>query len=114
MAKNEKVERPTKKSDYELRFASAQAKRGWIDLKATIRNPLVDSWEFLTRTPLLETTTNYRLRGELGVVSRDGATHERWQHKPTLKGDARIWFYVVDQVVFLKQVHTSHPHQTKT
>ena len=36
MAKNEKVERPTKKSEYELRFASVQAKRGWTDLKATI------------------------------------------------------------------------------
>lgn len=51
MAKNEKVERPTKKSEYELRFASVQAKRGWTDLKATTKNALVDSWDFLTRTP---------------------------------------------------------------
>ena len=113
MAKNEKVERPTKKSEYELRFASTQAKRGWTDLKATIRNSLVDSWDFLTQTPQLETPANYRLRGELGVVSRDGVAHDRWQHKPTLKGDARIWFYVLDQVVFLEQVHTSHPNETK-
>ena len=113
MAKSEKVERPTKKSEYELRFASVQAKRGWTDLKATIRNPLADAWDFLTRTPQATTPTNYRLRGELGVVARDGSTHERWQHKPTLKGDARIWFYVVDQVVWLEQVHTSHPHETK-
>lgn len=114
MAKGEKVERPTKKNEYELRFASVQAKRGWMDLKATIRNPLVDSWEFLTQTPQLETPTNYRLRGDLSLVSRDCATHDRWQHKPTLKGNARIWFYVVEQVVFLEQVHTSHPNQTKT
>jgi hypothetical protein len=114
MAKSEKVERPTKKSEYELRFASVQAKRGWTDLKATIRNSLVDSWDFLTRTPQLTTPTNYRLRGDLGLVSRDGATHDRWQHKPTLKGDARIWFYVVEQVVYLEQVHTSHPNETKS
>ncbi|XAS71295.1 hypothetical protein VUN82_19735 [Micrococcaceae bacterium Sec5.1] len=25
---------------------------------------------------------NYPLRGELGLVQRGGATHERWQHKP--------------------------------
>lgn len=50
MAKNEKksvkVERPTKKSEYELRFASVQAQRGWTDLKATIRNPLADAGIF--------------------------------------------------------------------
>jgi hypothetical protein len=113
MAKGEKVERPTKKSEYELRFASVEAKRGWTDLKSTIRNPLVDTWEFLTKTPQLTTPTNYRLRGALGLVTRDGSSHERWQHKPTLKGDARIWFYVEDQVVYLEQVHTSHPNETK-
>src|SRR6478735_7609983 len=114
MAKNERVERPTKKSEYELGFASIQAKRGWTDLKATTRNALVDSWDFLTRTPQMTTPTNYQLRGELGRVSRDGVTHDRWQHKPTLKGDARIWFYVVDQIVYLEHVHTSHPNETKS
>ncbi|CAN5480073.1 hypothetical protein BH10ACT5_BH10ACT5_04970 [soil metagenome] len=96
MAKGSKVERPTKKSEYEIRFA-------------TIRGPLVDTWDFLTRSPLDRTPTNYPLRGELQFVTRDGATHERWQHKPTLQGDARIWFYVVH----LEQVHTLHPNQTK-
>jgi hypothetical protein len=114
MAKNEKVERPTKKSEYELRFASVQAKRGWTDLKATTRNALVDSWDFLTRTPQMTTPTNYQLRGELGRLSRDGVTHDRCQHKPTLKGDARFWFYVVDQIVYLEHVHTSHPNETKS
>jgi hypothetical protein len=114
MAKSGRVERPTKKVEYELRFASAQARRGWSDLQATIRNSLVDTWDFLTRTPLVTTPQNYPLRGELGVVTRNGLLHERWQHKPTLKGDARIWFYVVDQIVYLEQVHTHHPNQTKS
>ncbi|MFE4195911.1 hypothetical protein ACFRJ9_08595 [Paenarthrobacter sp. NPDC056912] len=112
--KGEKVERPTKRGEYELRFASTQAQRGWMNLNATIRNPLADAWDFLTRTPEQITPSNYRLRGELGLVNRDGATHERWQHKPTLKGDARIWFYVEGRVVFLEQVHTSHPNETKS
>jgi hypothetical protein len=46
-------------------------------------------------------------------VTRNGSTHDRWQHKPTAKGDARIWFYVADQVVYLEQVHTNHPNETK-
>ena len=113
MAKDSKVERPTKKSEYDLLFASVQARRGWMDLRATTCNSLVDAWDFLTRTPQLRTPTNYPLRGELGLVRHNGSAHERWQHKPTLKGDARIWFFVVEQVVYLEQVHTHHPNETK-
>ena len=56
---------------------------------------------------------NYPLRGELGTISRGGKTHERWQHKPTLMGTARIWFFVEGRTVYLEQVHTSHPNETK-
>ncbi|MFP3580549.1 hypothetical protein SB659_13320 [Arthrobacter sp. SIMBA_036] len=46
-------------------------------------------------------------------MNRNGSSHDRWQHKPTLKGTARLWFYVEGQIVYLEQVHTSHPNQTK-
>lgn len=113
MAKPRRVERPVKKSEFEIRFASSAAMKGWRDLLATTRGPLVDSWDFLTRTPLMKTPTNYPLKGELGSVSRGGVVHERWQHKPTIKGTARIWFYVEGSVVYLEQVHTAHPNETK-
>lgn len=113
MARQSKVHRPTKRSEYEICFASRQAQKGWSDLKATIRNSLVDSWDFLTQTPNEVTPVNYPLRGQLAHIVRDGDRFERWQHKPTLKGDARIWFYVSDGVVYLEQVHTHHPNQTK-
>lgn len=107
------VSRPQKKSEYEIRFATAQAQKGWRDLAGSIRNALADSWDFLTRTPLSKTPTNYPLRGDLGAVTRNGQTHERWQHKPTLNGDARIWFFVEEYTVYLEQVHTHHPNETK-
>lgn len=112
MVKRDTVARPLKKSEYEIRCASQAAQRGWNDLKATIRGPLADAWDFLTRTPLLRTPTNYPLRGELAFVTRQGKRYERWQHKPTAKGDARIWFYVDGQTVYLEQVHTAHPKET--
>jgi hypothetical protein len=59
------------------------------------------------------TPTNYRLRGDLSTVARGGDSYDRWQHKPTLKGDARIWFYIDGNTVVLEQVHTHHPNQTK-
>ena len=88
------VPRPPKRVEYEICFASTQARRGWQDLAVTARNPLADAWDFLPRTPTAVTPTNYPLRGELGDIVRDGETYTRWQHKPTLKGSARIWFYV--------------------
>ena len=100
-------------TEFEIEFGTRSAEKGWADLKATIRGALADSWDFLTRTPTLVTPTNYRLKGALATVTRDGATFQRWQHKPTLKGDARIWFYVDGQKVILEEVHTNHPNATK-
>lgn len=77
MAKRQAVPRPVKKSEYTLCFASTNAQRGWRDLEATRRNSLVDAWDFLTRTPLQVTPTNYPLKGDLGVVVRMGVEHQR-------------------------------------
>lgn len=109
----DKVDRPTKKHEYQIRYASTGAKKGWRDLCATMRGPMSETWDFLTRTPSDRTPVNYPLKGALATVTRDGRTFQRWQHKPTAKGDARIWFYIEGQTVYLEQVHTHHPHQTK-
>lgn len=113
MEKQLKVERPLRKNEYELRFATAQAQKGWLNLKATIRGPLAETWEFLTKTPTEKTLNNYPLRADLGFLTYKGKRYERWQHKPTRQGDARIWFFVEGQVVYLEKVFTSHPNQTK-
>ncbi len=73
---------------------------------------MVDVWEFLTTTPLEHTPTNYPLRGELGLVTRNGVTYTRWQHKPSQGSGARIWFYVEADNVYLERVHTHHPKET--
>jgi hypothetical protein len=106
------VVRPRKKSEYEIRFGTRQAEKGWQDLLATHRNAVVDAWDFFTRTPLALSPTNHQLKAELATVVREGQSFDRWQHE--LPGGARIWFYVEDQVVHLIEVHTHHPNQTKT
>lgn len=77
-----------------------------------MRNPMATTWDFLTTTPLETTAPNHSLKGEMATVRRGDATHERWQHKPTAKGSARIWFYVVGRTVFLERVHTHHANKT--
>lgn len=113
MAKEEEVNRPLKKTEYKLVFATRQAQKGWQDLVATQRNVMVDVWEFLTKNPKDQTPTNYPLKGGLNSVVREGICHERWQHKPTISGTARIWFYVSGNTVYLERVHTTHPNETK-
>lgn len=111
--KNRTVERPLRKSEYKIVFVTNSAAKGWRDLVATSRNAMVDSWEFLTQTPTERTITNYPLKAELSAVTYQGQKYDRWQLKPTLKGSARIWYFVVDKTVYLEQVFTSHPNQTK-
>lgn len=107
------VPRSPRRAEFEIRLATTGARKGWQDLVATIRTPMAESWDFFTRTPLSTTPTNYRLRGELGTVERGGKVHERWQHKPTAQGTARIWYYADGRTVHLEQVHPSHPNETK-
>lgn len=116
MAKRgELVQRPAKKSEYTIRFASAQAQKGWRDLVAVQRNAMADTYDFLTTTPTqVDVKTNYPLKGELGqITDSSGTVRARWQHKPTATGDGRVWFYVDGSTVWLEQVHTHHPNQTK-
>lgn len=105
------VPRPTKKAEYTIVFATRSAQAGWRDVLATQRNSVVDAWDFLTRRPLDSTPNNYQLKGELATVTHSGKTHGRWQHK--LTGGARIWFYVESQHVYLIDVRTRHPNETK-
>lgn len=113
MARAERVERPTKHSEYEIKYGSTSSKRGWTDLRASIPGPLADARDFLTWTPLTETPLSYLLKGRLATISRDRTAYQRWQHKPTPNGGARTWFYVEGRTVHLEEAHTHHPNSTK-
>lgn len=113
MVSQEPVPRPTRKTEFTLVFDSRDAEVGWRDLLAVRRNALADAWDFLTATPLLVTPLNHPLRDNLAFVVREGERFERWQLKLNQRDGARIWFYVVGNVVHLEQVFTAHPNATK-
>lgn len=113
MSRGERVQRPTRKSEYKLVFASNSANRGWNALEAILPNQRADAWEFLASTPLMASPLSYPLKGELATVIQSGKQHVRWQRKLNLKDGARIWYFVIDKTVYVEQVHTSHPNQTK-
>ena len=115
MPRNQSVPRPLKKIEFEIRFATREADKGWTDAKATARNALVDAWDFLTHTPLQECVRCYPLKGDLGSVIRGGIVYTRWQYKITDGG--RIWYHVesghTGGVVYLERVETGHPAETE-
>lgn len=111
MAKKARVERPVKTTEFTIVHASRGAERGWTDLKATMRNAVAEAWDALTRNPVDTSPAMHTLRGDLQWITRDGQTYERWQLE--LNGGARIWYYVDGRTVYLEQVHTNHPNQTK-
>jgi hypothetical protein len=112
------VERPIKRTEYTIRFASRDAEKGWRDLVSTARSAAVDAWDFLTRTPHEHTESCYPLRGDLGTVTIEGVDRVRWQYKPTRA--SRIWYAVEPPedlkrgagVVLLERVTTGHPNET--
>jgi hypothetical protein len=114
MAKKTAVPRPKKKSECDIDFATPHARKGWDDLNSTVPNARTDAWDFLTKTPTYEDPDrNYKLKPPLDIVARDGKKFQHWQYKPTIKGDARIWFYIDGMTVYLEKVYTHHPNQTK-
>jgi len=116
VAKPVKVERPTKRVEFEIVFATAQARKGWVDLVATTRSGLADAWDALTRHPTDPSMTCHQLKGSLATLMHAGVVRDRWQYE--LPGGARLWYYVSGDgksagMVHLVEVHTHHPNATK-
>ena len=60
----DRVNRPLKRAEYEIRFATREAEKGWTDLLATTRGAVVDAWDYLTATPLLQTERHSPMRAD--------------------------------------------------
>ena len=113
MSEHPPVPRPTKKSEFSIHFDSPKMFRDWNSLEAARLSNLADAWDFLTRTPLQKTPVSAPLLGRLAFVTRDGVQFERWQLKLSKTSGARIWYYVDGQTVYIEQLHTKHPNETK-
>lgn len=113
MSRYERVERPTKKGEFEIVFGTNHAQKGWRDLKATRLSGLVDAWDYLTKTPQHVEPLCYPLKDNLEFVEHGGQTFTRWQRKLSATHGARIWFFVSGQQVVLEKVFTNHPNETK-
>ena len=113
MSDKSRVPRPTKKSEYSIYFDSPKMFREWNILEGARLSNLTDAWDFLTRAPLQRTPLSKPMLGRFAFVTRDGIQYERWQLKLSQTSGARIWYYVSGQSVYIEQLHTKHPNETK-
>ena len=114
-----RVERPSKKNEYVVEFATRDAQKGWRDLCSTTGNAMADAWDYLTKTPDASRAPHGPLKGDYATLTRDGNAYQRWQYE--VPGGARIWYWIVPSDarkrvqgrVLLERVFTHHPNQTK-
>lgn len=112
------VDRPLKRAEYTIAFATRQAEEGWRNCLATARNATVDAWDRLTAAPTSEDERLYRLKDDYATGTFKGRTFERYQYKITDGG--RIWYFVEPTPgektagrVLLERCETGHPKGTE-
>jgi len=107
------VLRPLRKGEFEIFFVSKRVQKDWLDLLAFRRNQVVDAWDTLASTPCQTTRLNYQLQGSLSVIIKSGVEYSLWQLKLNERDGSRIWYFMDDNHVYIEEIHTSHPNQTK-
>jgi hypothetical protein len=114
--RGERVAPPPKRGDWELRFATGEAARGWEDLCALSPGPTRDCHDELSRDPRDRSgsaSRRHRLKGELASRKIGGLQLEQWQYEVT--GAGRVW-YCIDEAnhrVLLTEASTGHPKSTE-
>jgi hypothetical protein len=97
-----------------MRFASADAAKGWDDLCRQAPGNTRTAFDTIRANPVPAPATgrHHRLKHDLGTGSHNGRPMEQWQYEVT--GAGRVW-YLVDRetsTVWLTYASTAHPKPT--
>ncbi len=93
--RGDRVAPPVAGSEWEVRFATNDAVKGWEDLcqQAPAKNTHRAWVELRSRpTPCLQALRNHQLKGVLGKALHGGREMEQWQYEIT--GGGRVWYLV--------------------
>jgi len=112
--RGDRVAPPPAAGQWELRFATTEAVKGWEELCRQAAANTLAAWTALrTRADNpIPTTRHHRLKGSLASASHGGTDMEQWQIEVTSGG--RIW-YLVDpakRTLWIRLAATGHPGQT--
>jgi CubicO group peptidase (beta-lactamase class C family) len=112
--RGDRVAPPRRADEYELRFGTNDAAKGWEELCRHAPGSTRTAFEAIRSCPrpVPANPRQHRLKGALAFGTQDGRQMERWQYEVT--GGGRVW-YLVDgakRVVWVSYAGTGHPKAT--
>jgi len=110
----DRVAPPPVQAEWEVRFGTSEAAKGWDDLCAQIPENTRAAFEMMRSNPRPPADgTHYQLRDDLATRDFQGRRLEQWQ--VAVSGSGRIWYLPDDskRTVWLVYASTAHPKQTE-
>lgn len=113
--RGDRVAPPAGHGEWELRFATSEAAKGWEVLCQQAATNTAAAWRELRTRPdrLTPTSRHHQLKGSLAAAAHRGVDMEQWQYEVT--GGGRIW-YLVDtgnRILWLRHAGAGHPKDTE-
>ncbi|WP_039889916.1 hypothetical protein [Mycobacterium xenopi] len=113
--RGDRVAPPAVRGQWELRFATSEAVKGWESLCQQAAANTAIAWNELRSRPQspAPTARHHRLKGRLASGMHGGVQMEQWQYEVT--GGGRIWYLVdVDKhTLWLRHAGPGHPRETE-
>ena len=109
----DRVAPPPVQGEWEVRFGTSEAAKGWDELCAHAAGSTRRAFELMRSDPRPpEDGTHYRLRGALAFRDFAGRTLEQWQVKVSDSG--RVWYLPDDEkrTVWIVFASPAHPRET--
>jgi hypothetical protein len=112
--RGDRVAPPPLAPEWELRFLTAEAVKGWDELCREAPGNVRKAFEIIRADagPPIETARHHRPRADLALGTRAGVQLHRWQYEVT--GGGRIWYLVDPEalVAWFEYCGTGHPNAT--
>jgi hypothetical protein len=112
--RGDRVAPPAGNREWELRFATNEAAKGWEVLCQQAAGNTAAAWHSLRTRPdhPPPTSRHHRLKGRLATAAHHGVDMEQWQYEVTSSG--RIWYLVdtANRTLWLRHAGTAHPKDT--
>lgn len=112
--RKERVAPPPGQEEWDVRYGTSDAVKGWEDLCRQVPENTRRAWELMRTEPCpVPTARHHRLKGSLAEGNHDGRRLPQWQLEVT--GAGRIW-YLLDterRIVWITAASTGHPKATE-
>lgn len=113
--RGDRVAPPAGGGEWELRFATGAAAKGWDALCRQVAANTAAAWRELRTRPQrpVPTSRHHQLKGRLATAAQRGIDMEQWQYEVTSAG--RIWYLVdtANRTLWLRHAGRGHPKDTE-